>query len=88
MLNLNNFIITLFQELFRKFTRDGVARYPSENLVLLVQQINDVAKLLGEVAALTRYTPLLSLTFFIKCIVPEFVGTFKLILNIERFIQL
>ena len=35
--NLNNFIITLFQELFRKFARDGVARYPSENLVLLVQ---------------------------------------------------
>ena len=43
---------------------------------------------LAEVPELTRDTPLLILTGFTKCSVPEFLGTFELILNTERVIQL
>ena len=88
MFNIGDVIITLLQEFFKKFSRDGVAKYPSEILALIVQQINSVAEQLAEVPALPRYAPLLVLTGFTKCSVPEFVGPFKLMLNTERVIQL
>ena len=43
---------------------------------------------LEEVTALPRDTPMLIVTGFTKCSVPEFVGPFELMLNTERVIQL
>ena len=73
---MSDVIITLLQELFNKFSRDGVAKYPSENVALLVQNINDVAERLSEVPALPTDTPLLVLTGFINFSVPEFFYPF------------
>ena len=73
---MSDVIITLLQEFFNKFSRDGVAKYPSENVALLVQNINDVAERLSEVPALPTDTPLLVLTGFINFSVPEFFYPF------------
>ena len=88
MFNMSNVVITSLQQFFNKFAWDVVAKYPSENVELLVQKINDAAELLEEVPVLPRDTPLLALTGFTKFSVTEFVGTFKFILNIERVLKL
>ena len=41
--NMSDAIITLLQELFTDFAWYGVAKYPSENVALFVQHINDVS---------------------------------------------
>ena len=88
MFDMSDIVITSLQDFFKNFARDGVAKYPSENVALLVQQINAVAERLAEAGALPRDTPLLMLTGFAKCSVPEFVGPFELLLNSERVTQL
>ena len=85
---MSDVFITLLQELFKKFALDGVAKYPSENLALIVQQINAVAERLAEEPELPRDTPLLLITGFTKCSVSDFVDPFEFIINTERFIQL
>ena len=82
MFNMSDAIIISLQELFKKFSQDGLANYPSENVALLVQKINSVAEQLEEVPALPRGTPLLVLDGFTKSGVPDFVGPFGLMLNI------
>ena len=57
-------------------------------MALLVQQINYVAERLAEVLALPKNTPLLILIGFTKYSVTEFVGSFELMLNTERGVQL
>ena len=57
-------------------------------MALLVHQINAVAERLAEVPALPRDMPLIKITRFTKCSVPEFVGPFELMLNNERAIQM
>ena len=47
MFNMSDIVITSIQELFKNFAQDGVAKYPSENLALLVQHINAVAERLA-----------------------------------------
>ena len=42
MFNMVDAVITSLQKFFKNFARDGVAKYPSENVALLVNQINDV----------------------------------------------
>ena len=49
MFNISDIVITSFQEFFKKFAQYGVAKYPSENMALLVQQINYMAKQLVKV---------------------------------------
>ena len=88
MFNMSDVIITFLQEFLKNFARDGIAKYLSENVALLVQHINAVSECLAEVPALPRDTPLLILTGFTKCSVTEFIGTFELMLNTERVIQL
>ena len=88
MFNMSDVVITSIQEFFKKFARDGLSKYPSENLALLVQQINDVAEQAAEVPSLPRDTTFLVLTGFKKCSITKFVGPSKLMLNTERFIQL
>ena len=88
MFNMSDVVINFLQEFFKNFSQDSVSNYPSENVALLVQQINDVTERLEEVPALPRDLLLLILTGFTKCSVPEFVGSFKLMLNTERVIQL
>ena len=80
---MSDAIIISIQELFKKFSQDGLANYPSENVALLVQKINSVAEQLEEVPELTRDIPLLILTGFTKCSVPECFG-----LKNERVIKL
>ena len=84
MFTMSDVVITSLQEFFKTFARDGVAKFPHENVALLVQQINAVAERLAEVLALPRDTPLLILQGFQKCSVPEFTGPFGLLLNGER----
>ena len=55
---------------------------------LLVQNINAVVERLEEVPALPRYIPLLVFFGFTKCIVPDYVGIFKIMIITERVIQL
>ena len=50
--------------------------------------MNVVAERLAEVPALPRYTPFLVLAGFTKSSVPEFAGSFELMFNTYRFIQL
>ena len=88
MFNTSDVIITSLQELFKNFARDGVAKYPSENVALLVQQINSVSEKLAEVTEILGDKQLLILTEFTKCSMPEFFGSFELMLNTERFIHL
>ena len=61
MFNMSYFVITLLQELFKNFDQDGVAKYQSENVALLFQNINAVAERLTEVPELPRDTLLLIL---------------------------
>ena len=88
MFNMSDVVITSLLELFKNFAPDGIAKYPSENVALLVQQINAVTERLEEVPALPRDMLLLILPGFTKCSVPEFVGKFELMINIERVILL
>ena len=88
MFNVSDVVITYLQELFKNFFGDGKAKYPSDNLALLVQQINAVTERLTEVPELPRDMPLLILTGTTKCSVPKFFGKFELMLNTERIIQL
>ena len=88
MFNMSDVVITSLLESFNNFARDGVAKYPSEKVALLVQKINAVTERLAEVPALPRDMPLLILNGFTKCIVPEFVVPFELMINTERVIQL
>ena len=74
MFNMSDVAITLLQEFFKKFSQNGVAKYPNENVALFVHHINAEVKRLAEVSTLPRDTPLLILTEFTKCSVPEFVG--------------
>ena len=85
---MSDVVITSLQELFNNFAQDGVSKYPSENVALLVQNINAVVERSEEVPELLRDTPLPILTGFIKCSVTEFVGPFELMLNTERVNQL
>ena len=73
MFNMSDVVINLLQEFFKNFSQDSVSNYPSENVALLVQQINDVAEQLAEVLALPRDTSLLILTGFTKCSVNNFL---------------
>ena len=57
-------------------------------MTLLVHKINVVTERLEEVPALPRDTPLIIFTGFTKCSVTEFFGTFELMLNTERVVQL
>ena len=86
MFNMSDVVITLLQELFENFARDGVAKYPNINVALLVHHINAVAECLAELPLFPRDMPLLVLTGFTKSSVPEFVGPFELIINTERVI--
>ena len=43
MFDMCDVVITSLQELFKKFSWDGVSKYPSENMALLVHKINAVA---------------------------------------------
>ena len=72
MFNISEVVITYIQKFFKKFSGDSVAKYQSENLALLVHHISAVAERLKYVPAFTRDTPLLVLTGFNKCSVPEF----------------
>ena len=76
MFNMSDIVITLLQKFFKNFYRDGVAKQPSENLALLIKQINAVVERLAGVLELPRDMPLLILTDFAKSSVPEFVGLF------------
>ena len=71
---MSDVFITSLWELFNEFSQDGVAKYPCENVALIVQKINAVAELLAEVPALPRDTSFLVLSGFTNCSVPEFVG--------------
>ena len=42
--NMSDVVITSIKEFFKKFSQDGVANYPSENVALLAQQINAMAE--------------------------------------------
>jgi len=88
MFNMSDIVITSLQDFFKSFARNGVAKFPNENVALLVQQINAVADRLAEAGALPRDTPLNLMTGFTKYSVPEFVGPFTLLLNTERVQQL
>ena len=44
---MSDVIVTLLQEYFKKFAWDVIAKYPSENVVLLVQYINAVVERLA-----------------------------------------
>ena len=66
MFNISDIFITLLQEFFKKFARDGISKYQSENVAFLVQQIDAVVERLAELPALPRDTPLLFLTGFAK----------------------
>ena len=88
MFNLSDIVVTLLQKYIKNFAQDVIAKYPSETVELLVQKINDVAERLEEEPALPRNMPLLVFTVFTNCIVTKFDGSFELILNTERFIQL
>ena len=85
---MSDIVVTSLQDFFKTFARNGVAKFPNENVALLVQQINAVADRLAEAGALPRDTPLNLLTGFTKCSMPEFVGPFTLLLNTERVKQL
>ena len=76
MFNMSDVVITSLQELFKNFDQDGVAKYPSEKVALLVQKINAAEERLEEVLELPRDTLLLVLTSFTKCSVTKFVGPF------------
>ena len=66
MINISDVVITSIQELFKDFAQDVVAKYPNENVSLLVHQINAVLERLEKLPALTRDTPLPILTGFTK----------------------
>ena len=83
MFDMSDIVITLLQDFFKNFARDGVAKYPSKNVAILVQQVNAVTERLAEAEALPRDMPLLLLKGFSKCSVPEFVGPFELLFNSE-----
>ena len=85
---MSDIVISSLQDFFKNVALDGVAKYPSENVALLAQQVNAVVERLAEAGALLRDTPLLLLTGFSKCSVPEFVGPFELLLNSKRATQL
>ena len=70
---MSDVVINYLQEFFKKFARDGVVKYPNENVILLFQQTNAVSERLTEVPALPRAKPLLILTGFTRCSVTEFV---------------
>ena len=76
MFNMSDIVITSIQEFFKKFSKDGVAKYQCENVALLVQKINAAEERLEEVLELPRDTLLLVLTSFTKCSVTKFVGPF------------
>ena len=44
MFNTSDVIITLLQEFFNNFARDGVSKYPSEDGALHIQKMNAVAE--------------------------------------------
>lgn len=85
---MSDVVITSLQAFFKDFEKNGVAKFPHENVALLVQQIMAVAERLAEVSDLPRDTPLQVLTGFTKCSVPEFAEPFKLMLNTERVKQM
>ena len=43
MFNMSDVVITSLYEVFKNFDRYGVAKYPSKNVALIVQQINYAA---------------------------------------------
>ena len=43
MFNMSGVVITSLYEVFKNFDRYGVAKYPSKNVALIVQQINYAA---------------------------------------------
>ena len=73
---MSDVVVTSLREIFKNFARDGVAKYPGENVALLVHDINSVAEGLAEVLSITRDTTLIIINGFTKCSVPEFVGPF------------
>ena len=83
---MSDVVINYLQEFFKKFARDGVVKYPNENVVLLVHHINAGAERLAEVSSILRDTPLLRIPGFTKYSVPDFVSPFGLVLNIKRVI--
>ena len=54
MFTMSDVAITSLPEFFKAFARDGVAKFPNENVALLVQQINAVAERLAEVSVLLK----------------------------------
>ena len=86
MFNMSDAVITSLHELFKNFSRNGISKYPSENVALLFQKINSVEERLAEVPELPRDTELLILSGSTKYSVNEFVDTFELILNTESVI--
>ena len=66
MFNMSDVFITLLQGVFNKFSWDGVAKDPSEDVALLVHQINAVVERLAEVPELPRDMTLLVLIVFTK----------------------
>ena len=58
MFNMSDVVITSLQTFFKDFEKNGVAKFPHENVALLVQQIMAVAERLAEVSNLPRDTPL------------------------------
>ena len=76
MFNMSDAVITSLHELFKNFSRNGISKYPSENVALLFQKINSVEERLAEVPELPRDTALLILSGSTKYSVNEFVDTF------------
>ena len=76
MFNMSDVVITLLQEFFNTFSWDGISKHPSENVALLVQQINVVAERLAEVPELPKDSLMIILTGFTECSVPEFFVPF------------
>ena len=78
---MRNVIITYFHDFIKNFSKDGIYNIPNENVQALTQKKNAVCESLYEAKALPRKTPVRNFTGFAWCIVPQFVGTFELMLN-------
>ena len=87
MFTMSPGVITSLQEKLKKFGKDGLAKYPDQNVGLCVIQLNAMMDRLAEVDELPRETPINILQGLCICDVKEFVNPFNLLLGQAQLAQ-
>ena len=81
---MRNVFINYLNEFINNFTKYGISKAPTENVLAMTHLINSVCERLAEPKAFPRETPVHVLTGLTWFSMPEFVGPFELMINTEH----